>query len=58
MSAYITEIIIIENYLSTISYAHDPNTGEFREKVISIYVNKPYVPEEDVFNSSEIEVPF
>jgi len=41
----------------TISYVHDPDTGEFVEKVIAIYVNKPKITEGE-FMIPEDEIPF
>ena len=40
-----------------ISYVYDPETGEFIEKVIAIYVNNPKKTE-DEFMVSEDEIPF
>lgn len=40
-----------------ISYVHDPETGEFIEKVIAIYVNNPKTIE-DEFMLAENEIPF
>lgn len=39
-------------------YVHDPESGEFTEKIIAVYVNRPEKIDNDRFIPSEDEVPF
>jgi len=38
--------------------AHDPKTGEFTEKIIAVYVNRPKKIEDGLFIPDEDEIPF